>query len=76
MIKDTTNPVPVMKTGIPCAHILTGRTCSHSVYIAGNLFSKQVVPCTPPVLPCTRWQCTAVHSALYDLIFFLITIVR
>ena len=42
MIKDTRNPVPVMKTSIPCAHILTGRTCSHSVYIAGNLFSKQV----------------------------------
>ena len=23
----TENPVPVMKTGNPCAHILTGKTC-------------------------------------------------
>ena len=52
----TANPFPVMKTGIPCAHILTGKTCAHyrdTVHIAGNLFSKQVVPCTPLVLPCT-----------------------
>ena len=55
-------PGPVMKTGIPCAHILTGKTCSHldPVHIAGNLFSKQVVPCTPPVLPCPGLQCTKV----------------
>ena len=25
----TANPVPVMKTGILCAQILTGKTCSH-----------------------------------------------
>ena len=47
-----------MKTGIPFAHNLTGKTslqgsCSHwreSVF-------KQVVPWTPPVLPCTGLQC-------------------
>ena len=35
----TANAVPVMKTGIPCAHVLTGKTCSHHrdpVFIAGT----------------------------------------
>jgi hypothetical protein len=67
----TANPVPVMKAGIPCAHILTGKTCfnhrenlfslqSHyrdPVLIEGNLFSKQGLPCMLPVLPCTALQC-------------------
>jgi hypothetical protein len=26
-LKYIANPVPVMKTGIPCVHILTGKTC-------------------------------------------------
>ena len=39
--------VLVMKRGIPCALILKGKTCTHPdpVHIAGNLFSKEVVPC-------------------------------
>ena len=54
----TANPVSL----IPFAHIFTGKICSHyrrdPVYIITvNLFSKQVVPCTPPVLPYTRFQC-------------------
>ena len=57
----TANPVSLMKTGIPFAHIFTGKICSHYrdlIYIiAVNLFSKQVVPCTPPVLPYTKLQC-------------------
>ena len=59
----TANAIPVMKTVIPCAHILTGKTCSHRrdpVLIGGRLFSKQGLPCTPPVLPCTGLQCTTV----------------
>jgi hypothetical protein len=36
----TANLVPVMKTGIPCAHILTGKTW---FYYRKNLLSIQVV---------------------------------
>ena len=40
----TAKPVLVMKTGIPCAYILTGKSCSlyrDPVHISGNLFSKR-----------------------------------
>ena len=36
--------------------LITGNTCSNyrdPVHIAGNLFSKQMVPCTPPVRDCS-----------------------
>ena len=55
-------PSPCIKTGIPCAHILTvsitGKTFYHyrdPVLLARYLFSKQGFPCTPmfyPVLDC------------------------
>ena len=54
-----------MKTGIPCAHILTRKTCSDyrdPFHIAVNLFSKQVIPCTLPVQPSMGLQCTAVYA--------------
>ena len=38
------NPVPVMKTGIPCSHILTGKTCFNDkepALITGILFTLQ-----------------------------------
>ena len=40
--------------------LITGKACSHyrdPAHNAGNLFSKQVVPCTPPVLPGLGLQC-------------------
>ena len=53
----TANPVLLMKTGIPFAHIFTGKICSHyrdPVYIITvNLFSKQVVLCTHPIQDCS-----------------------
>ena len=66
------NPVPVIKTGIVCAHTLIGKTCFHH---RENLLSLQGIqvsyshyrepvfkiggsdPCTPSVLPCAGLQC-------------------
>ena len=55
-----------MEAAIPCARILTGKiffnyreyllSLQGSVHIAGNLFSKQVVPWTPPALPCVIYR--------------------
>ena len=63
----TENPVPVMKTGTPCAHILTRKTCFNH---RENLFSlqgscfhckepvfKTGTSLHAPVLPCAELQC-------------------
>ena len=74
-----TSLVPVMKTGIPCAHILTGKTCfnhrktcSHyrdPVLLAGNLPSKQGVSCILPVLPYMGLQCITSLNQFTDVRF-------
>ena len=49
--------MPTFSQGKP--DLIPGKTCSHyrdPVHVAGNLFSKQVVPCMPPVLPSTGLQ--------------------
>ena len=54
--------------GIPCAHILKGKTCSlyrDPVHISENLHSKQLVPCTPPVL--LVWNCSELRQNTADL---------
>ena len=53
--------MPTFSHGKPA--FITRRTCSDyrdAFHIAVNLFSKQVIPCTPPVLFSMGLQCTAV----------------
>ena len=54
--------------GLPCwlsQFSKTRKTCfyyRYPVQIAGNLFSKQGLPCMPPVLPCKGLQCSTVNG--------------
>ena len=51
----TANPVPVIKTGNPCAHILTGKTWSQNTGILFSLqetcFQNREFPVLPRTLP-------------------------
>ena len=63
----TANAVPVMKTGISCAHILTGKTFSYhrdtALIVGTSLYS--------PVGDCSVRQCDEKKADVLDLCFNL-----
>ena len=69
----TANAVPVMKTGISCAHILTGKTFSyHRDYYYCRDFP--VFPLFYPVGDCSVRQCDEKKADVLDLCFNLFVI--